>query len=434
MKKLINVLALISVWLTASLQVDAQYKEKNYGNTPDALVPYEHFSKAYKQHFMEPFPFRGTGREKPAPANLKTVKVGLLGPFQNTADSAFGKQMEQGARLAMEQANARGGYRSIPFDLSLHNDAGLWGAAANEVVAMDDEGVWVILGSLNDIVTHVAIRAALKCEIPVVNMADPDPTLTETNIPWVIRIISDDRQSSYALTQRMFVRDGHDRVALIRTNSRYGRVGTGEFKDASRRLGHPVTVEVRFEDGDTDFTEQLNIIKNSQPDAVTIWGNAREMALILNQMRDMGMDLPVYTSDRAVSQTFLKLAGKRAEGIVTTCQYNPNADNAKLKAFRQAYLDRFGMEPDVFAAHAYDAMNITIKAIEKKGLNRARIRDALTDMHTFQNYKGVTGTIVFDASWNDVGQIFMAEVHHGAFTFTPVVMENQAFSGSVKQP
>ena len=66
-----------------------------------------------------------------------------------------------------------------------------------------------------------------------------------------------------------------------------------------------------------------------------------------------------------------------------------------LKAFKYNYTKRFGQEPDVFAAHAYDGMNILIAAIEKAGLNRVLIRDVLTDLKTFQGYQGVTGVMIF---------------------------------------
>ena len=66
-------------------------------------------------------------------------------------------------------------------------------------------------------------------------------------------------------------------------------------------------------------------------------------------------------------------------------QYNPDANNPELKAFKADYYNRFGQEPDVFAAHAYDGMNILIEAIQKAGLNRvSTIRDILTDLKTFQ--------------------------------------------------
>lgn len=418
--------------LLMGIEVNAQYKEKNYGETPDEIVPYANFQNAYIKHFLEPWPFRGAGREKAEPSGLETVRIGILAPLENSKDVPKGNQMMQGTMLAFEQANDKGGYKGIPFELMPHNDVGLWGAAANEVVNMDDEGVWAILGSLNDIVTHVAIRVALKCEIPVVNMADPDPTLTETNIPWVIRIISDDRQSSYALANKMYREDGLSRVSLLRVNSRYGRVGTGEFKDASRRMGHPVAVEVRFEDGHTDFTDQLSKIKENNSEAIVLWGDSKELGLIINQMREMGMNHPVYACDRAITPEFLEIAGENANGVISTCQYNPKGNNPKYEKFRAEYVKRFKEEPGVFAVHAYDAANITIEAIQKAGLNRALIRDLLTDMDTFQNYRGASGTIVFDGSWNDVGQIYLAEIKNSDFVFTPFSFKGGTVTGSIK--
>jgi branched-chain amino acid transport system substrate-binding protein len=430
MKKVVSLA--LTILLLGILVAEAQYKERNYGETPDEIVPFANFQNAYVKHFLEPWPFRGAGREKAEPAGLESVRIGILAPLENSKDVPKGKSMMQGTVLAFEQANVSGGYKGIPFELMPHNDVGLWGAAANEVVKMDDEGVWAILGSLNDIVTHVAIRVALKCEIPVINMADPDPTLTETNIPWVIRVIADDRQSSYALANQIYRVDGLQRVSLLRVNSRYGRVGTGEFKDASRRMGHPVAVEVRFEDGHTDFSDQLSKIKENNSEAVVLWGDAKEMGLIVNQMREMGMEHPVYACDRAITAEFLKVAGENANGVISTCQYNPKSGNPQYEQFRKDYKQRFEEEPDVFAVHAYDAANITIDAVRMAGLNRALIRDLITDMSTFQNYQGASGTIVFDASWNDVGQIYMAEINNNDFKFTPFVFTKQTVTGSVK--
>ena len=268
-------------------------------------------------------------------------------------------------------------------------------------------------------ISHVAIRATLKLEIPNVNTSDPDPTFTETAIPWVIRTIPDDRQSSYALVNYIFRIKGHSRVAIIRANNRYGRVGILHFNRSSTRIGFPVIIEERFNDGETNFKAQLERIKNTSPDAILIWGNAKESGLILKQIRELGMKQPVFGSDRMVNPEFLEIAGKYAEGVVTTCQYNPDANDPELKAFKANYYNRFGQEPDVFAAHAYDGMNILIEAIQKAGLNRVLIRDILTDLKTFQGYKGVTGKVIFDPTWNNVRPIFMAKVNNGKYEFSP---------------
>lgn len=406
------------VVLFQSMESVSQEKDLMYGNTPDKVFPYNNFQKAYIYHFIEPIQFYGAGREKPAPKGLKEVRIGFLGPLEGSAIVSLGKQMLNGSTLAIDEANKKGGYKGIPFELMVHNDVGLWGAAANEVVKMNDEKVWAWLGSIDDIVSHVALRATLKMEMMMINTGDPDPTFTETNIPWCIRVISDDRQSGYALATYIFEKMKHDRVAVIRANNRYGRVGIMEYSGVAVRLGHPMMIEERFEDGEIDFEMQLKNIKETSPDAIIIWGNAKESALILKQIRKMGMKQPVYGSDRVVSSEFLEIAGQDAEGIVTTCQYNPDADIPELKAFQINYFKKFGMKPDVFAAHAYDGMNLIIKSIHKAGLNRVLIRDVLSDLKTFQGYQGITGTIILDGSWNDIGEIWMAKVQNGKFKYS----------------
>ena len=81
------------------------------------------------------------------------------------------------------------------------------------------------------------------------------------------------------------------------------------FNESATRLGHPIVIEERFKDGETDFKTQLERIKNTYPDAIVIWGNAKESALILKQIRAMGIKQPVYGSDRMVNPEFLKIAG-----------------------------------------------------------------------------------------------------------------------------
>ncbi|OFY60366.1 MAG: hypothetical protein A2Y71_01885 [Bacteroidetes bacterium RBG_13_42_15] len=418
MKPLFGILTSALLMLTFSL-TSGQEKKVNYGNIPDELVAYDKYMKAYKYHFLEPTQFYGAGREKLPPTDLKEVRIGFLGPLEGSVILPLGKQMLQGSMLAIEEANKKGGYKGIPYKLMIHNDVGLWGAAANEVVKMDDEKVWAWLGTIDDNNSHVAIRATLKLEILNMNTGDPDPTFTETAIPWVVRDIPDDRQSGYVLVDRIFTKDKHSRVAVMRANNRYGRVGILHFSRSATRIGFPIIIEERFSDGETDFKAQLERIKKTSPDGIVLWGNAKESALILKQIRDLGMNQPVYGSDRMVNPEFLNIAGNLAEGVVTPCQYNPDADNPKLKAFKSNYLKRFGMEPDVFAAHAYDGMNMIIEAIQKVGLNRVLIRDILTDLKSFQGYQGVTGKVIFDASWNNIRPIFIAEVRSGKFKFSP---------------
>ncbi len=183
--------------------------------------------------------------------------------------------MLKGAQMAVDEANARGGYCGKPFKLLTHNDQATWGASSNEIVKMTyDEKVWGMLGSISGDSTHIGLRVSLKSELPIVNSAATDPTIPETLIPWYFTVLQDDRVQSYTLARRIYTDLGLKRVAILRINDRYGRFGVLKFKDASRRLGHPVIIEQKYMGGDTDFTHQLRVINDSRVDAVVLWSDA----------------------------------------------------------------------------------------------------------------------------------------------------------------
>ena len=402
-------------------------KDDNYANTPEDVEPYRGV-KPNKEFFLLQMEYTGPGRAIPEPPmDLKTVKIGFIGPIMSTVsvatggkshEEALGVKMLEGARLAIEQANARGGYlqRKIPFELVITNDNGLWGSSGNEIIKMayrDD--VWAILGTIDGANSHIAIRVALKAEIVMMNTGDTDPTFIETNIPWVMRDIGDDRQQSYLLMDYLIRKMGYQRLGIIRGSNRYGRFGVREVRDSARRLGRPIVLEMAYRLGAEDFSLQLERLKEVNLDAIVHWGDARESALILNQMRKLGMRQPYFTSDRSVSDEFVQLAGSNAEGVICGYPWNPTRQDSRLVEFRQAFRKRFNEDPETYAAHAYDGMNLLIWAIQEAGLNRAKIRDVLASRA--KPWPGVTGDFPFSACLDRLGDTFLARYENGAWKY-----------------
>jgi ABC-type branched-subunit amino acid transport system substrate-binding protein len=132
-------------------------------------------------------------------------------------------------------------------------------------------------------------------------------------------------------------------------------------------------------------------------------------------MREMGMTQPFFGCDRTVSDEFVRLAGKNAEGVVAAFPWNPERNDPRLDRFRQAYRERFGVEADTYAAHAYDGMNLMLWAINVAGLNRAKIRDLVAYLP--HPWPGVTGDIVFSACLDDVADTYLATYEHGAWKY-----------------
>jgi ABC-type branched-subunit amino acid transport system substrate-binding protein len=420
-----------------------------YAGEPGDMKPYAKFATPYDLNYTHPNIYSGAAREISDPKNLTEVRIGFFGPIEHNSDAPFGLRMLHGAQLAIEEANAGGGYGGKPFKLMLHNDydnwqAGavygedrptdptIWGSASNEAVKMvyDDED-WAIFGSISSESTHIALRVALRAEIPIVNSASTDPTIPETYIPWYFTGIQDDRVQGLTLARHIYTELGLKRVALLRVNNRYGRFGVGKFIDVSRRLGYPVVMEQIFFPGNTDFSRQLKVIQGSRADAVVLWADEADAAQILKQMRAAGMKQRVFGAYRTLGDTLVKEAGDAAEGFEAVYPYDPTRNDARWLDFNKRFEARFHEKPEQFAALAFDTMNALLDSICKAGLNRARIHDALASIGT---YEGVTGRMVFDPNQKNVAPLYLGTVHNGAITYRVALMEKQPVSGPAPQP
>jgi ABC-type branched-subunit amino acid transport system substrate-binding protein len=402
------------------------------------MRPYAKFRAPYDTNYTRPNIYMGAARKIPVPTDLTEVRIGFFGPIENNSESVLGQRMLHGAQLAIEEANAGGGYGGKPFKLMLHNDynnwqakavygdvrptdAAIWGSASDEAVKMAyDEEVWAIFGSISSESTHIALRVALRAELPVVSSANSDPTVPETTIPWYLGTMQDDRQQYLTLARHIYTELGLKRVAVLRASSRYGRYGLPKFLDASRRLGHPVVMEQIFQPGDKDYTKQLKVIRSSRPDAVFLVGDELEAAAILKQMRAAGMKQRVFGAFRTLGDTLLKEAGDAAEGFEAVYPYDPTRNDQRWLDFNMRFEDRFHEKPEQFASMAYDTMNLLLDSICKAGLNRARIHDALANV---EEYDGVTGQMLFDPNLKNTAPLYLGTVHDGKITYRVAVME-----------
>jgi len=409
-----------------------------YAGTPNDLKPFGKFTNPYDVNYITPNIYMGAARKIPDPTDITEVRIGFIGPIEHTTDQVFGLRMLHGAQMAIDEANARGGYGGKPFKLMVHNDYNnwqrgavygddrptdptIWGSPSDEAVKMiyDDED-WAIFGSISSETTHIVLRVALRAEIPVVNSENTDPTVPETTIPWYFGALQDDRQQSYTLARHIFTELGLKRVALFRVNNRYGRFGVGKFRDAARRLGHPLVIEQKYLPGDTDYTQQLKVIRDARADAIAIWADEAQTALFLKQLRAAGMKQRVFGAYRTLGPALLAEAGDAAEGFEAVYPYDPTRNEPSWIGFQKRYEEQFHEKPDHYGALAFDAMNALLDSICKAGLNRARIHDALANI---EELDGVTGRMTFDPNGKNVAPLYLGTVHNGAITYRVATME-----------
>ena len=384
-----------------------------YANTPEDMIPYRGVEPFYR-YWTRRLQYFGPGRDYPAPAGLKSLKVGLLSPGAYGPEGARGKRSRRGIELAFEEDNAARKPGELPIELVFSEDAPQWGSAANITVDFADNEVLGFLGTIDGDATHVALRATLKLETYMINTSDPDPTLTETQVPWLTRIWPDDRQQCFRLADLVVRKRNCHRIAVLRESSRPGRVGVMHFINYIRRLGFPPVQHLFYKAGDQHIDEQIAAIKGSDPDAVLFYGQPEDIGRFVKQFREAGIKAQFFGFDRLQEPGFQKNAGVHAEGMTITYFFNPNRPDPRWQEFIARFQKRYNEAPDIYAAYGYDGAQMMIAAIQHAGPNRYRVHDYLASLN---DYDGVTGRMVFDGRWDNIVPITTANFRGGQWNY-----------------
>ena len=393
----------------------ADEKYPFYSGLPAELRPYSAI-EPYARFFDTRMPFRGPGRNYPPPAGLKSLKIGLLDSPKYGPNWNRSVQTREGVVLAIEEANRAQRPGELPFELIEREGIAQWGGAANLAAEFADEGVLGFLGTIDGAEAHVALRVTLKTEVVMVNTSDPDPTLTETNIPWLVRVLPDHRLEEAQLAELIVRRLGCRRIAVLRASDRFGRLGVHTFMNFARRLGCPAVQELLFTPGKDEIAHQIAAIKDAEPDAIFFVGEPGDIGRFAKEFRAAGIRARFFGTDLLMDDRFLQSAGDAAEGTMIAYFFDPARSDPLWVEFVARFKARWGREPDAYAAYAYDGAQILIHGIRRGGPNRWRIRDAVCDL---DYYHGVTGWMRFDASGNNIAPVRLVRFEHGRRVFEP---------------
>jgi branched-chain amino acid transport system substrate-binding protein len=333
--------------------------------------------------------YAGPGRQISPPADIKEVLIGYFGP--NEPSNPRGGDMWNAASLAVEKANRAGGYKGLPFRLIAGWSDNPWGSGITEVTRMVYvHKVWAIIGGIDGPSTHLAEQVVAKARLTLINPASTDKTVNLANVPWMFSCLPEDHLQAPALARAIALEPGDKSFLLVSAVDHDSHIFTVELNNALTR--HKMTPSYYFEfNPDPNSIEELvQKITNAETHSLVIIAPATDSARIVSAVRQKGFKGKIFGGPSLGRRSFLQQAGNAAEGIVFPLLYTRGKESS---SFEKEFTARFGKQPDYLAAHTYDAVNLTIAAIRKAGLNRARIRDAVSELSPF---KGVTGTIKWD--------------------------------------
>jgi branched-chain amino acid transport system substrate-binding protein len=329
-------------------------------------------------------------------AGKGTIKVASQSPLSGD-QAAQGEGIKLGAQLAVKQLSkplTDLGYKVefVPFDDQAKPDVGV-GNAKNIVT---DPDIMVVIGHYNSGVAIPSSEVYKDADLAMLSPANTNPTVTTRGYPTVNRICGrDDVQgpSGAAFAKEL----GMKSVYVIHDKTTYGQSVAEFFRDEAKKQGLNV---LGFEGTEekANFDPILTPVKAANPDMVYFGGIYSQGAVLLKQMRDKGIKATFLGPDGMDSSDFSKLAGDAAVGAYYTSVAAPATAFPDAAQFIKDFKAEYGKDPQPFAANAYDAAAMSLKAIAGVAKDAKPTRKAVAAaIRATKDYKGITGTFTFNS-------------------------------------
>jgi len=342
-----------------------------------------------------------------------TIKLGVAGAHSGDLAS-YGLPSVNAAKLVVEQVNANGGIDGKMVELLVEDDVCKPEVATNTATKLVSDGVHVVIGHICSGATKAALPIYNNAGVVVMSPSATNPELTQSgDYPNFYRTIaSDDAQ---ARTEVDFALDtlGLTKIAVIHDKGDYGK-GLAEF--AKKFLEESGRAEVTLFEGVTpgavDYSAVVQKIKRSGAEAVIFGGYHPEASKIITQMRKKRLKTIFISDDGVKDDTFIKVAGKYAEGVYATGPKDSSSNPLSKKAVEE-HKAEFGTDPGAFYENAYAAALALLNAVDKAdSTDMAAVRNALQN----NDVETPVGSIRFDKMGDAMGVGFaMYQVKDGKY-------------------
>jgi branched-chain amino acid transport system substrate-binding protein len=329
----------------------------------------------------------------------ESVKIGhvaaITGPVAH-----FGKDSENGARMAVDALNARGATiagKKVKWVLVPEDDGGDPKQATAAAQKLADAKVNAVIGHETSGTTIPAAKIYNDAGIPQVSPSATNPKYTQLGYNTAFRVVANDVQLGRALGRYAVKTMAAKRIAVIDDRTAYGQGLVAEFANSLRQQGvNPVAREFT-NDKATDFAAILTRIRASNPDLVFFGGMNAVAGPMLRQMKQLGINARMMGGDGICSDALQPLSGNTmTDGQVVCAEAGGVEEKGKagMDKFRADYKKRYGIDVQIIAPYSYDAVMAIAAAMDKAGSSAPAVYlPALAQVR----YPGVTGTIAFDA-------------------------------------
>jgi len=341
-----------------------------------------------------------------------TIKIAVVGP--HTGDLAsYGIPTIKAAELVVADWNAKGGVLGKQIELVIEDDVCKPEVAANSAAKVVGEGVVAVIGHICSGATKSAMGIYNEANIPAISPSATNPPLTQSgDYPNFFRTIAPD--DAQAATDAEFISKtlGLKKVAVLHDKQDYGK-GFADFTvESLKALGVETILYEGITAGAVDYSAILTKIANSDAEGIVFGGYHPEASKLVQQMSQMGLDIPFISDDGVKDNTFIQVAGEYAEGVYASGPMD-TSDNPMSQKATADHKAEYNEDPGAFFINAYAATIALLTAIENAGST-----DGLEIMKALRSSYVDTplGSISFDEKGDAIGVGFAVyQVQNGAY-------------------
>ncbi len=327
------------------------------------------------------------------------VRIGHVGPTSGGI-AHLGKDNELGARLAIEDLNAKGvmiGGKKAVFKLFAEDDAGDPKQGTQAAQKLVDSKVHGVIGHLNSGTSIPASRIYSDAGLPQISPSATNPQFTRQGFKTTFRVVADDVHLGGTLGKYAVKTLKGQAIAVIDDRTAYGMGVANEFEKGVKASGGKVVGREFTNDKATDFTAILTTLKGKKPDVVFFGGMDAVAGPMLRQMKQLGINAKFVGGDGICSAGLPNLAQGAMADEQVYCAEAGGVEGAAKKGmdeFKARFKTKYNLEVQVYAPYVYDAVMVMADAMVKA--NSPEPAKYLPVLAKTSGYKGVTGVIGFD--------------------------------------
>ena len=334
-----------------------------------------------------------------ARAQVVVVRIGHVAPLSG-GYAAYGKDAENGVRMAVEELNANGmviGGKRARFEVVAEDDAGDPKQGTTVAQKLCDAKVNGVVGHMNSGTTIPASAVYHQCGLPHITIGATNPKLTQAGYKTTFRMTPNDNMLGAGIARHAAKALGVKTVAVIDDRTAYGQGVAEVFKKTALTLGMTIVEEHYTNDKASDFSAQLTAIKAKHPDAIFFGGLYSQAGPMLRQMETLGLvNVKFLGGDGICNPDLGKLSGgaKTADNVSCTEGGRALLKTANGTAWKSRYDARFPNQYQTPSPYTYDATMVLVAAMSRAGSADPRVY-APELFRT--DHEGVLGRVRFEA-------------------------------------